>query len=108
MEVGRGLGVHGSGDSDFCVCSQGPTGYKGEQGEVGKDGEKVKTAVHVWLTDLEKNGNHGRGGGWGKGLEPHVVVLNRCLMLIFPQWGLARQSWVTWNLLCKQIPLSPV
>lgn len=35
--------MRGSTDCDFCVCFQGPTGYKGEQGEVGKDGEKVKT-----------------------------------------------------------------
>lgn len=45
--------MHGSADYDFCVCFQGPTGYKGEQGEVGKDGEKVKNTVHVWLTDLK-------------------------------------------------------
>lgn len=41
-QMGWGV-MRGSADCDFCTCFQGPTGYKGEQGEVGKDGEKVKT-----------------------------------------------------------------
>lgn len=49
----RATGEDTKGWRGLPVCLQGPTGYKGEQGEVGKDGEKVGPLAMLGLLTQE-------------------------------------------------------